>query len=182
MFDLPGAGPVDYRKQLRHEQRQNDKMAKELAEEKAARARAEEREAINKWRYVNVGTVVGLNMREMGLDLADGKRLDNYVSNAFKAHRDAGKPYKSFPVYDVISAWKANHGRAVAVPHEATTTFDAHLPPPRPKRPCAMAWPSSLEIKPRTKRNSEPRSGEARAKPKRRTPGPRGTTGPGSRV
>jgi hypothetical protein len=105
-----------------------ERESKALREERAKTARLEAELAATKYQH-HIEDVVLLNKQEMGLDTIAFVSLDNSVANALKHHVRAGKPLRAFPVYDVISAWKARHGRAVRRP-DPSGSLDQQLPPP----------------------------------------------------
>jgi hypothetical protein len=110
----------------------------ETRERKSARERqlerdlAAERAAHEATRYRNsIEETVLLNKQAMGLDAVAFKSLDNTVENAIREHLKAGQPLKAFPVFDVISGWKARHGKAFKPPAKNGNPLEAALPPPR---------------------------------------------------
>jgi hypothetical protein len=129
VFDLPGAGPIDYRESLRRQQAENDKLKAENARQAKELAQANEQNAEAIWRYVNLETVVALNCRALKLGEKDARRLDNFVENVYRKHKAEGKDFKKFDPYAAISTWKANRGHAVRVPKQLTG-LDHALPPP----------------------------------------------------
>lgn len=78
----------------------------------------------------HIDDVVLLNKQEMGLDKIAFVSLDNSVANALKHHVRAGKPLKTFNPYDVISDWKARHGRALPPAPKNGNPLEMQLPPP----------------------------------------------------
>ncbi len=102
---------------------ENRELKRQLAAEQLARE-------ADKYQH-HIDDVVLPNSQAMHLDKVGLTSLDNSVGNALRKHRQLGLPLKDFPVYDVISNWKARHGRAQPPPPKNASPLDAALPPPR---------------------------------------------------
>jgi|HubBroStandDraft_2_1064218.scaffolds.fasta_scaffold79156_2 hypothetical protein len=111
---------------------QVDRRAKESAAVRELQRKLAAEEAAHeatKYRH-HIDDVILLNKQAMGLDDAAFKSLDRTVEHALEKHLGSGSPLKAFPAYDVVSAWKARHGRALPPAPKDANALTMNLPPP----------------------------------------------------